>query len=108
MRLMRHVEALCDPRAAQREVEMQIEVDAELEVTIGLDEASLPNWHGSRRNAEVISGSRTAVSQSLRPGGSLHRGNPAYNKAKGARLASRTSQAFQALGGSAPGTLSLR
>lgn len=62
---------------------MERQVEVEVEVEIGLDEASLPNWHGSRRNAEVMSGSKTAVSQSLGPGGSLHRGRPACNKAKG-------------------------
>lgn len=58
---------------------MQVEV----EVAIGLDEASLPNWHGRRRNVEVMSGSKTTVSQSLEPARSLHLGNLTCNKAKG-------------------------
>lgn len=58
---------------------MQVEV----EVAIGLDEASLPNWHGSLRNVEVISGSKTTVSQSLEPVRSLHHGNPTCNEVKG-------------------------
>lgn len=71
----RHVEALCDASVVRR-------VEVEVGVAMGL-EASLPSWHGSRRNAEVMSGSKTAVSQSLGQGGALHRGRPAYNRVKG-------------------------
>lgn len=98
MRLMRHVETLCEPHLARREVEMQVEV----EVAIGLDEASLPNWHGSRRNAEVISGSKTTVSQSLGPGRFLHRGNPTCNKAKGSAGVSKVAR-FPSFGRISPG-----
>lgn len=40
---------------------MYVEVESEVEVANGFDEASLPRWHGSRRNAEVISGSKTTM-----------------------------------------------
>lgn len=79
MRLVRHAEALCDASVVRR---VEVEVEVEVGVAMGL-EASLPSWHGSRRNAEVMSGSETAVSQSLGQGGPLHRGRPAYNRAKG-------------------------
>lgn len=35
MRLMRHVEALCDPRVTRRGVEMQVEVEVEVVEEMG-------------------------------------------------------------------------
>jgi hypothetical protein len=47
---------------ARREAEMYDEVEIEVEVALGFEEASLPKWHGSRRNAEVMSGTKTTLS----------------------------------------------
>lgn len=97
VRIVRHSDNLCGLHVVRSEVEVG--------VAIGLDEASLPSWHGSRRKAEVISGSETTVSQSLETDGTLHRGNRTCNKAKGPgwRLGRRKLSKLSRLGGSGPG-----